>query len=69
MKVICVLNPKNKYSLTIGSEYDVISFKNGKYELRNDKGYVFSFNQWFFKSTEEIKSKLRSERLDLILGD
>lgn len=68
MKVICVMNPKSKYSLTIGKEYDVISFESGKYKLRNDRGYIFSFNQWFFKSDSEVKSKIRDEKLELLIS-
>jgi len=45
MKVVCIINPKNKYSLTIGKEYDIISNENGKYRIINDKGYSWSFNQ------------------------
>jgi hypothetical protein len=67
MKVVCIINPKNKYSLTIGKEYNVISFENGKYQLKNDKGHIFSFNQWFFKSDAEIKIKMRNDKLDLLL--
>jgi len=69
MKVVCVINPKNKYSLTIGKEYDIISFENGKYTIRNDKGHSWSFNQWYFKSISEIKSKIRNDKLELLLTE
>ena len=67
MKVICVI--KGKYSLTIGREYDVISFENGKYKIRNDKGHAWLFNQWYFKSASEIKSKMRNDKLEILLGN
>jgi hypothetical protein len=68
MKVICVQNPKNKFAIKVGNKYDVISFEGGKYTIRNDKGLIWSFNQWFFKSESEILSEIRNDKLNLILN-
>lgn len=67
MKVVCIINPKNKYALTVGEEYDVISFEKGKYKIKNNKGFIWSFNQWFFKPSAQIKAERRNMRLNQLL--
>jgi hypothetical protein len=69
MKVICVKNPRNKYAITVGYDYEVISFEGGKYKVKNDKGIIWRFNQWLFKTESEIRSKLRNDRLVSILAE
>ena len=64
MKIVCVLNKKkNKYAITVGKEYDVISTEDGKYQIRNDKNFPCSFNKWFFKTYAQI----RDDKINLLI--